>query len=262
MGTGGSGWHIPARVALVCAYCAVPAAKASTSSQVVPEPPTETVRPPLFALSDIKETEPELPGDGGLSVPEQDSGIGDALKSTPEDEPPTDTLETDVAPADGPVAEQIDVTVSYDLSRLPAPVSRMRELIIEAAVKGDIEGLRPLLGTGPTRTELSISGYEGDPIEFLKEISGDGGGHELLAILLDIFQAGYAHIDAGEPTEMYLWPYFYSVPLDSLNDRQKVELFRIITAGDYEDMSAFGGYIFYRTAIGPEGDWKFFVAGD
>ncbi len=217
---------------------------------------------PLLALSDIKDTEPKLPGDGGLTVPRQDGGIGDALDPDTDDEPTTDSLETDVPHTEEPTAEQIDVTVSHDLSRLPAPVLRMRELIIEAAVRGDIEGLRPLLGTGPTRTELSISGYEGDPIEFLKEISGDGSGHELLAILLDIFQAGYAHIDAGEPTEMFLWPYFYSVPLDGLNDRQRVELFRIITAGDYEDMRAFGGYIFYRTAIGPEGDWKFFVAGD
>ncbi len=165
----------------------------------------------------------------------------------------------DEEPADDSVATAI---VNYDLSSLPEPVQRMRELIITAAVKGDIEALRPLLGTGGTQTQLSISGYEGDPINFLREISGDGQGQELLAILLDIFNTGFVHVDPGEETEAYIWPYFSAVPIDALDDRQKVELFRIITAGDYEDMKDFGAYIFYRTAIGPQGDWKFFIAGD
>ncbi len=173
-----------------------------------------------------------------------------------------DKLETNVTDEDtGTVAIEA-VTVLYDLNQLPAPVRRMRELIVTAASEGNIDALRPLLGTGGTRTELSIGGYEGDPIDFLRETSGDGNGHETLAILLDILSAGYVHLDPGEPTEQFLWPYFYAMPLERLDDRQKVELFRIITAGDFEDMKAFGAYIFYRTAIGPEGDWMFFVAGD
>ena len=159
-------------------------------------------------------------------------------------------------------APQTDIAVHYDLSKLPAPVQRMRELIVDAAKTGDIEALRPLLGTGITRTRISIGGDEGDPIDYLKAMSGDGEGQELLAILLDVLEAGYVHLDAGEPTEIYLWPYFYALPFDSLDGRQRVELFRIITAGDYMDMEAYGGYIFYRAGIGPQGDWKFFVAGD
>ncbi len=214
-----------------------------------------------LALSDFAEPGPKVPSDGGLTAP-QNNDIGDSLLSPEADGVPADSLETDVVEPDAPIGDRINVRISHDLSELPAPVMRMRELIVDAAAKGDIEGLRPLLGTGPTRTELSISGYEGDPIEFLQDMSGDEAGHELLAILLDILHAGYAHLDPGEPTELYLWPYFYSIPLESLDDRQRVELFRIITAGDYEDMQAYGGYIFYRTAIGPDGDWKFFVAGD
>ena len=175
---------------------------------------------------------------------------------------PGDTFETDVTIDAAPAGLGEAVAVHYDIDMLPAPVRRMRELIIEAASKGRVEGLRPLLGTGITRTQLSIGGFDGDPVDFLKETSGDGEGQELLAILLDIFSAGYVHLDPGEPTEMYLWPYFYALPLDRLDERQKVELYRVITAGDYEDMKAFGAYIFYRTGIGPEGDWKFFLAGD
>lgn len=214
-----------------------------------------------LALSEVGDIIPDNKPGGTLSVPEtgDDTGIP---AITDDDAAPADTLETDVSEDKHHSATTANVTVSNDLSKLPKPVERMRELIVEAAATGNIEGLRPLLGVGSSRTVLSIGGYEGDPIDFLKEISGDGQGRELLAILLDIFQTGYAHLDAGEPTEMYLWPYFYAVPIDSLDDRQMVELYRVITAGDYEDMQAFGGYIFYRTAISPDGQWKFFVAGD
>jgi hypothetical protein len=61
---------------------------------------------------------------------------------------------------------------------------------------------------------------------------------------------------------MYVWPYFFAVPLDALTGRQRVELFKIVTAGDYEDMKNYGAYIFYRAGISPEGRWLFFVAGD
>ncbi|WP_419910465.1 hypothetical protein [Hoeflea sp.] len=209
----------------------------------------------VLALSEIGDAET---GSGDEISPD-DGSPGISVDSETE---PGDTFETDVTLDEAPARPGEEVAVLYDTDLLPAPVRRMRELIIEAASKGNIEELRPLLGTGVTKTQLSIVGYEGDPIDFLKETSGDGEGQELLAILLDIFNAGYVHLDPGEPTELYLWPYFYALPLDRLDQRQKVELYRIITAGDFEDMQAFGAYIFYRTGIGPEGDWKFFVAGD
>ena len=155
-----------------------------------------------------------------------------------------------------------NATISDDISQLPEPVRRMRELIIEAAKSGDPERLRPLIATGANGTQLSIVEYDSDPIDYLKQNSGDGKGQEILAILLDILTAGYAHVDEGEPTEMYIWPYFYAMPLDGLSDPQMVELFRIMTAGDFEDMKDFGSYIFYRVGISPDGDWRFFVAGD
>ncbi|MDF1776102.1 MAG: hypothetical protein P1V13_08735 [Rhizobiaceae bacterium] len=207
-----------------------------------------------LALSDIGKAEPDTVED----LPPAESGIPeDALTKD------GDSLETGVTDEDAHAPPRVTAPpILYDLTSLPEPVRRMRDLIIAAASEGDIENLRPLLGTGPTQTQLSISGLDGDPIDFLRETSGDGKGQELLAILLDILNAGFVHLDAGGPNESYLWPYFYSVPLDQLENSQMVELYRIVTAGDYEDMRAYGGYNFYRTAIGPDGDWKFYVAGD
>ncbi|MBW8639582.1 hypothetical protein K1W69_20485 [Hoeflea sp. WL0058] len=197
-----------------------------------------------LALSEIKEieTEDETGFEQGLPLPPK-------LGAPPQEE--------SVERRDLP-----DVEVGKDLSLLPEPVRRMRELIVEAAKSGDPESLRPLLGIGPTATQLSFGPVDSDPIQYLKDVSGDQNGLELLAILLDIFDAGYARLDAGETTETYIWPYFYTLPLDALDDRQMVELFRIITAGDLQDMQAFGSYSFYRTGISPEGEWLFFLAGE
>jgi hypothetical protein len=109
---------------------------------------------------------------------------------------------------------------------------------------------------------LSLSEIEGDPITFLKGLSGDAEGQEILAIMEEVLNAGYVHVDAGTPQELYVWPYFFAVPLDKLDARQRVELFKIVTAGDYDSMKQFGAYIFYRVGIAPDGQWAFFVAGD
>jgi hypothetical protein len=59
-----------------------------------------------------------------------------------------------------------------------------------------------------------------------------------------------------------MWPYFARVPIKTLDAEQKVELFRIITGGDYKNMLEAGAYVFYRLGIAPDGVWHFFVSGN
>ena len=77
-----------------------------------------------------------------------------------------------------------------------------------------------------------------------------------------MLEAGFVHVDAGTENEMYVWPYFYRTPMATLTGPQRVELYRLLTHGDFEDMKAFGAYMFYRVGITPRGRWRFFVAGD
>lgn len=149
-----------------------------------------------------------------------------------------------------------------DLALLPEPVSRMRELLVAAAKTGDIEALRPLIGVGEETTQLSVTEIEGDAIEFLKGQAGDAGGQEILAIMLDLLETKYVHTDAGSTEELFVWPYFVERQLEKLTPPERVDLFRIVTAGDYEDMKIFGAYNFYRIGISPEGRFVFFISGD
>lgn len=160
--------------------------------------------------------------------------------------------------------DQPDVPVEFinDLEKLPEPVKKMRIALVEAAASGDIEKLRPLLGSGEDETQFTVGDAPEDPIAALKSLSGDPDGREVLAILLDIISTGAAHTDKGTPQEAYVWPYFAEKNLDTLTPPESVELYRIVTAGDVTDMKEFGGYNFYRLGISPDGKWKFFVAGD
>ncbi|WP_168734531.1 hypothetical protein [Ollibium composti] len=235
---------------------------------------------PAFALSEIQREElpaPNQPPAGeDASQPEMTVPMPDPVEAPPA------TGSEPASPEDGQAPEQVEPAkpddgktenprpeaaqplpeVHYDLQSLPEPVRRMHSLLVEACKSGDIEKLRPLIGTGETATQLSLTEIDGDAIAFLKGLSGDSEGQEILAIMEEVLNAGYVHLDAGTPQDLYVWPYFFAMPLDKLDARQRVELFKIVTAGDYDDMKQFGAYIFYRLGITPQGHWAFFVAGD
>jgi hypothetical protein len=164
------------------------------------------------------------------------------------------------APATDNAAKPVP-TVEYDVSKLPDPVKQLREKIMAAAATGEPEKLRPIIQGNGEPPQLSLNDID-DPITYLKSQSGDPEGREILAILIEVLDAGYVHIGAGTPDEMYIWPYFAEYPVDKLTPPQLVELFRLIYAGDYEDMKNEGAYLFYRVGITPKGEWKYFMAGD
>ncbi|KQT88290.1 hypothetical protein [Aurantimonas sp. Leaf443] len=152
--------------------------------------------------------------------------------------------------------------IFYGSDGLPGPVVALRDKLMEIARTGEIEALKPYLRTGEEGTVLSFGETPEDPIAFLKSISGDGEGVETLAILLEVLEAGHTVAEKGTPDEIFVWPYFTQVSLETLTNRQKVELFKIVTAGDYEAMKEFGAYNFYRVGLSPDGKLEFFVAGD
>lgn len=152
----------------------------------------------------------------------------------------------------------------YDINKAPEAVRKLREMIVEAAASGDPERLRPLMNVGGGLNQIQVSADDPgeDPIKALHDLSGDQDGIEVLSILLDLLSTGFAHVGAGTPDEMYVWPYFAEKDIKTLTAPEKVDLMRLVTAGDYSDMLEFGGYNFYRVGITPDGKWKFFTAGE
>lgn len=196
--------------------------------------------------------EPTIGPDGGLPSPNP------IIRNTPQST--SDAEDDGTEPTEA--ADDVTVEIITDPALLPESAQRMRQLILDAAATGVPEKLRPLLGTGPTATQLAFGQIDADPVDYLRSISGDAEGQEILAILIDLLNTGFVRIDADEPTETYIWPYFAAMPLENLSAPQKVELLRLVTAGDVEDMKAYGAYNFYRIGISRDGEWRFFMAGD
>lgn len=234
---------------------------------------SEIQQEPAPAADDPAAPAPEMPRAAPGGVPMPDPVLRLPLPDAPAvaprpglEEPAAEDPEAYPGDAEGQepgdeAAEPLP-EVQYDYSLLPPDVQRMRELIMEACRTGDPERLRPLLGLGDGATQLSFGDVGDDPISYLVEISGDDRGQEILAILLEILDAGYVHLAAGTPGEIYVFPYFFGIPLGQLTDPQRVELFKIVTAGDVEEMKIYGAYTFYRAGFAPDGRWLFFVAGD
>ena len=201
--------------------------------------------------------EPDLPSPAQPSPAEDDSPI------IPPDEIPTLANPEPAASRNGAAPRQASERpeILRDAKALPEPARRMRDLILKAARSGDIERLRPLIGIGDRQTRLAFEEMDSDPIAFLKSASGDEEGHEILGIIVELLEAGFVKVEEPEGP-LYVWPYFFAYPIAELTPPQKVELFRILTGGDWQDMQDFGAYIFYRLAITPEGEWKFFLTGD
>ncbi|SNZ07983.1 hypothetical protein [Cohaesibacter gelatinilyticus] len=152
--------------------------------------------------------------------------------------------------------------IFYDISSAPSGVQRMHATLLEATQSGDMEKMRIAIEINELPPIIGFDEGETDPIAQLRSLSGDPEGSEILAIMNEILEAGYIIQDKGTPQELYIWPYFADYPLSRLTRPQRVELFRLITAGDYSEMQALGHYMFYRIAIGPDGTWHYFTASD
>lgn len=217
-----------------------------------------------WALSISRIDGPQLAQAETPAAPTPAAPVSPQAPSTPAAQPSPaapDAPPSASAPVATPAQIQSSGTVEIirDMAKLPAPVGRIRTLINDAAATGDIEKLRPLAAFDPAQMQV---GAEGDAIEAIKSLSGDPDGQEIMAILMDLLQTGAARINIGKPDEMYVWPYFVGKPINTLTAPERVELLRIITAGDLMAMEEGNSYNFYRIGITPTGQWKVFAGGD
>ncbi|MCB1498110.1 MAG: hypothetical protein KDJ86_20165 [Bauldia sp.] len=177
--------------------------------------------------------------------------------------PPDSHLPPGVGAAARPSAgERVAPKVEYDPRMLPTPVRRLREQILEAAASGDIEQLRPIIEANGEPPVFSYNDIGEDSVEYLRSLSSDTEGREILAVLSEMLESGYVHYGEGTPDEMYVWPYFAHYPVELLTGPQIVELLKIVYPGDYEDMKMFGTYLSYRVGLAPNGTWSFFLVGE
>lgn len=155
-----------------------------------------------------------------------------------------------------------EFTVSSDLSLLPKPVAQKRQQLIDAAMTGDIEALRPIVAAQEFPPTVSYGGPD-DAVDYLKTYSADGQGIENLAILLNLLNAPYAVFDSSSEDPSYVWPYLAVVPnLADITPAEKVDAYRILGHEEYANLVSLEAWYYWRVYIGKDGEWQAFVAGD
>jgi hypothetical protein len=165
------------------------------------------------------------------------------------------------------LAQELDVleggyVVSDDPAMLPEPVRATREALIAAARSGDIKELGKLFDAQPAPVRVSFGDPE-DPIEYLKQQSGDGEGVEMLAILGNLMAAPYAAFDQGDGDLGYVWPYLaYDDDITTLSPAETVDAYRIMGHDRFEEMREIGAWYYWRVYVGNDGEIQAFVAGD
>ena len=111
---------------------------------------------------------------------------------------------------------------SRDLAALPAQVAAIREKILAACDKGELEALRIPIDWNETRPlfERGVKKHPAgtDPIEVLRSLSFDRKGFEILNVARAVLAQPYAKIQRG-PVTLYEWPAFPAPPANEAEER-------------------------------------------
>ena len=147
---------------------------------------------------------------------------------------------------------------SRDLAALPAQVAAIREKILAACDKGELEALRIPIDWNETRPlfERGVKKHPAgtDPIEVLRSLSFDRKGFEILNVARAVLTQPYAKIQRG-PVTLYEWPAFPAPPANEAEERGQwscvrfYDLARSLEQGRPKTM---------RMGFGSDGVWHYF----
>lgn len=201
-------------------------------------------------------------GPGRFDAGPPGAGIGDGIGDSEGDGDSDPDAGTGAMVAYPPSEGRAAVAdIRYGADSLPPTVAERRRRLIEAARTGDIEALRTVFETQAGPPVVSVTGEADDLVGFLRQQSGDEEGREILAILIELLESGHVAVGEG-PARTFVWPYFAEVPLQDLDARHYVEVYRVLTAVDVEEMLREGRYLFFRVGITEDGRLRYFTAGD
>lgn len=163
-------------------------------------------------------------------------------------------------PGGAPVPTETISAPMTDAAALPAGVRAIREKILGACDKGDIEALRIPIDWNEVRPlfERGAKHPAGtDPIEVLTSLSFDRKGREILALVRAVLAQPFVRITRG-PFESYEWPAFARRPAPPANEEEARALWACVRFADLTRSNAEGSPHVMRLGIGSDGVWHYF----
>ncbi len=159
-------------------------------------------------------------------------------------------------------ADTVSLPSSDDAS-LPAPVRAIRDKILAALDKNDVEALRIPIDWNEVRPLFARSGTfkaGADPIEILKSLSFDGKGRETVALARAILSQPYVVITRG-PVTLYEWPAFARQPTPASIDDAHTR-WACVRFSDLPRSNTEGRPRATRIGIASDGVWHYFWSED
>jgi hypothetical protein len=161
-------------------------------------------------------------------------------------------------------ADDIVSAPSTDLAALPAPVVAIRDKILAALDKNDVEALRIPIDWNEVRPLFAKSGTfraGTDPVEILKTLSFDGKGRETLTILRNILAQPYVKVTRG-PVTLYEWPAFARRADAPAHAEEAQARWACVRFSDLARSNAEGRPRAARIGIASDGVWHYFWSED
>jgi hypothetical protein len=164
------------------------------------------------------------------------------------------------------IRDQADIVSqpSSDLAALPPPVRAIRDKIIAALDKNDVEALRIPIDWNEVRPLFAKSGAfkaGTDPIEILKALSFDGKGRETIAILRAVLAQPYVKIVRG-PVTLYEWPAFGRQYTPPVSEDEAQARWRCVRFADLARANAEKRLRPTRLGVASDGVWHYFWSED
>jgi hypothetical protein len=160
-------------------------------------------------------------------------------------------------------AKPLPPVIERDLSALPPAVAKMRDRLIEAARSGEFEAMRlPIEVNELPPMFLRDAKAPGDAMSRLKSLSADANGRQVMARILNLLDHGFAILEKGRAGEVYVFPWFAEAPFESLTPADWVDIWRILPADKVKAMADKKLYSGDRLALGKDGTWHYFLAGE
>lgn len=143
---------------------------------------------------------------------------------------------------------------------MPAHVADTRERLLAAVRAASIDDLAAIIDDSATKPDFGMA-TSGDPIAALKNLSADGAGAEILAVLSEVLDVAPATLPLGKDLEnnlIYVWPYLAEKPLEALSGSELIDLYRLVPAAKIPEMREKKRWLWWRLAIGADGSWLMF----
>lgn len=153
---------------------------------------------------------------------------------------------------------------STDLGVLPAAVARMREKILEACEKRDLEALRIPIDWNEVRPLFERGAKHpagADPIAVLAARSFDGKGREMLALAKAVLGQPFVRVARG-PFQLFEWPAFARIPTPPANENEARALWACVRFADLARSNDEGRPHVTRIGISSDGVWHYFWSED